>query len=354
MAVGEEITRTNYPRPPVTEVLFYASHEDQLQTRPPTSPYCSPAPHTGSEMKSQPKLSVHAIALSSDLLYQAREAEPTPPASLVAEDVDVEAVFLPSAFPAAEEVINEPPVRKRPNAADVFDEASERRKRARRKGGQGVSAAAAPKCGTSQMPSLRHRRSESIVQSVPLQTRPLSRSPSVASSRPATAAAAGTKRSALSCVENVTTAPSGHGVEAKNKDLISRMVMAGMRLYGLSQSRHRKSRPTTPAVDINPENTEWERVKEAEYKLIYHQVFKGTCFAFRSGITSRNLQLFTNTVRETADKLLAMFCDDPLSQGIADTCVRDEVTPGGRKAFGSGMKENDARSTFLAVPVLET
>lgn len=332
----------NAKGPQVTELLLYASQSQSGRGRLPTPPPSSPGDHA-SFGKEVPILSVHAIPLSSGLLQAAESIEPTPPASPLSRDEDIDAAFLPQSFPVNEEIINEPPVRKRRSAADAFDEASERRRKARRRGGEGVIAAAAPKT-ESQLQSLKHRRSVSITQPVPLQTRPLSRSPSVASSRPTTAMAQAAKKSSLSQVQN-TVEPNG--MEVKNKDFVSRIVMAGMRLYGLSQSKpHSKHKATSaapsPAIDISFEERDAERKNDEEFKLVYHQTYKGTCFALRQSMGGQTLQPFAEQVRETVDKLLAIFCNDPLAQGLQG-CAVDEVTPGGRKAFGSKTAQNERR-----------
>lgn len=335
-----ENVKGNAKGPRVTELLLYASSCEISNGRLPT-PLASSPDFSNDTSKSSHILTVHALPLSSDLV---QAAEPTPPLSSAVADEDVEAAFLPQAFVAGGEVINEPPVRKRKSAADAFDEASERRQKARRQGGEGVSAAAAGKT-ESQLPSLKHRRSVSNTQPVPLQTRPLSRSPSVASSRPPTAVAQTGKKSSLSRMQS-TVEPNA--TETKNKDFVSRIAMAGMRLHGLSQSKSRSkhkadSTAPSPAVDTSFEELEAERKNDEEFKLIYHQVYKGTCFALRASIGGQMLQPFAEQVRETVDKLLAIFCSDPLAgvlQGGAD-----EVTPGGRKAFVS-KSAHDEKSSF--------
>lgn len=135
--------------------------------------------------------------------------------------------------------------------------------------------------------------------------------------------------------------------EAKNKDIISRTVMAGMRLYGLSQSKSRRKPRTSsgaasPIVEVGFEEQETERRQDEEYKLVYHQVFKGVCFAFRAHIALKALHLHSQALQEAADKLLAMYCTDPLAEGLAG--APDKLTPGGRKAFGSAKVEE--RSSF--------
>ncbi|KAK4550813.1 hypothetical protein LTR36_000393 [Oleoguttula mirabilis] len=271
--------------------------------------------------------------------------------------MEIDAVFLPLGNQAHAEVINEPPVRKRKTVNETFDEAAERRKKARRKGGEGVSAAAASKTD-GVLPGLKHRRSASGAgtHNVPLQTRPLSRSPSVASSRPTTARAPSEapKRSSLSRVQSIPCIPEDDSIETKNKDIISRIVMAGMRLYGVSQTKARKSRASStvasPAIEVTFEQREAERLKDEEYKLTYHQVFKGTCFAFRGHMSTAPLQPHTEALRETVDRLLAIFCNDPLEAGLPG--FADEFTPDGRKAFGTVVEAESKQSPFATLSAL--
>jgi hypothetical protein len=327
----------DHPRP--TELLIYASQANASLGRSSTPPLSQGEDGIGS-VEDVPVFTVCALPLSSDLLHGAPESTP-PPSPEGSEES--EAVFLPLPPVQDEETVNEPTVRKRKSVTDAFDEATERRRKARRKGGAAVAAAAAPK-KEDPLPALKHRRSisGSISQLPPIQSRPLSRSPSISSSRPPTARAPSEapKRSALSRVESVARGPGESdeaSTESKNKELISRLVMAGMRLYGLSQSKGRKSRAdssiASPAAEATFEQRDTELKSDEEYKLVYHQVFKGTSFAFRGQIASTSLQPHTEALRDAVDKLLALYCNDPLEAGLPS--LADELTPGGRKAFSS-------------------
>lgn len=336
--------------PRVTEVLFFASKSDgRPSERPPTPPPSSPSHHAASDAQSA-KLVVRAIALSSDLIVQ-QSTLSTPPSPTAGDKTEIDAVFLPSRFVQTDEPIHEPPVKKRKSVNDTLDEAAERRKKARRKGGEGVAAAVAAKVD-SQVPTLNHRRTVSGGQSVPLQTRPLSRSPSISTSRPPSVrgiSEAPKRSSTLARVQSLSGVPEEQSLEDKNRDVVSRIVMAGMRLYGMSQSKSRKARAgsaaQSPAVDITFEDQDVDRRQDEEYKLVYHQVFKGVCFAFRQHIATTNLQPFTEALRDATDKLLAIYCSDPLEAGLIG--APDKLTPGGRKAFASAHVET--KSPFLGV-----
>jgi hypothetical protein len=156
-------------------------------------------------------------------------------------------------------------------------------------------------------------------------------------------------------VEATPEATIAANTETKNKDAIARVVMTGMRLYGLSQSnrkirdKQQRSGSASPAISVEesvtPEALEAERKSDEEYKAVYHQVYKGVCFTFRAHMQTMLLQGYTDALREAADKLLAMFVNNPLANGLLG--VADEkYTPGGRKAFGSAKVDDQGKSPF--------
>lgn len=352
-------------RPRVTELLLYAAKsENSHTTRPLTPPESRPAQGIALADDAH-HLRVYALPLSSELSHDAPNAEPTPPASPQADVEDIEPTFLPQASSKStdsREIINRPPVRKRRNVNEAFDEATERQRKARRKGGESVAAAAAMHVKSEDsLPTLKHRRSVSNNQ-IPLQSRPLSRSSSVASARPTglreASLSAVSKPSGLSRTESISGALESHvevTVEQKNKDLVSKMVMTGMRLFGLHQSKSRKSRTNSaapsPAVDVSFEEVEAEKKNDEEFKLTYHQVYKGTCFAMRQHIPTLALQPHTEALRDTVDKLLAVFCNDPLTS--SGEGPGEEYTPGGRKAFGpSALPASNQGNPFLQAAIM--
>lgn len=58
------------------------------------------------------------------------------------------------------------------------------------------------------------------------------------------------------------------------------------------------------------------------------------------------LQGYTEALRDAADKFLALYCSDPLAQGLLGG--EEKFTPGGRKAFGSAKVEGMGESPFSA------
>ncbi|KAI6889304.1 hypothetical protein KC360_g4437 [Hortaea werneckii] len=338
-----------------SEILFYAAAPSDLVPRPPTPPSSSPA--TGSLITTDQDLlsafRVHALPLSSEKSLVATD---TPPHSPVGEHDSVPAIFLHDKAGEEAEVINLPPVRKRRTVNDTFEDAAERRQKARRLGGSSIAAAAAVKTDTAgSYPTFSHRRSVSgsSNHAVPAPNRPASRGSSVASSRPTTARAASEvpKRSSLARVESATGTDVEDTTEIRNKDLISRVVMAGMRLHGLSQSKRKKAKGSTIAAQ-SFEQGETDRLNDEEFKLVYHQVYKGTQFAFRQHIEQSTLQPHADALREVVDRLLILFCTNPLENGR--TGLADKLTPGGRKAFESASAAEAHTSPFASAPIVQT
>ncbi|KAI9772851.1 MAG: hypothetical protein M1840_008733 [Geoglossum simile] len=96
--------------------------------------------------------------------------------------------------------------------------------------------------------------------------------------------------------------------EIRNKEMLSRIVMAGMRIYGLQQQ---KKPNKLRGISDGPVTADSQASLEIdEYKLVYHQTFKGACFAFRRHIATTPLK--QGYMRDVVDKLLAVFCNDPL------------------------------------------
>ncbi|KAF1353147.1 hypothetical protein BDV97DRAFT_366793 [Delphinella strobiligena] len=361
--------------PRITEVLFLASRSSNNPPCPPTPPHSSQGTiYLAAAAASEPLLNLHAFTLSSDLIQNGLD-DISPPASPTTTETDtISATLLPDPF-ATQQLNPAPPkpittTLKRKNVHDTFTEAESLRKRVRQRPGESVQAASAH---PPSMPSLKQMTSNSFHSqnpsstrpasasgNVPIQTRPLSRSPSITSAKAAStkATTAAPKRSNLARVQSALTTPTTDfpkdaELEAKNKDLLSRLVMAGMRLHGLSQSKSKTIKPqplqhpqiqprrSSPAHSIlakqEPDPTVGitDAYKNEEFRLIYHQTFRGATFAFRDHISSASLHPHTEILREVVDKLLVLFCGDPLARGLADGAIpgSERITPGGRKVF---------------------
>jgi hypothetical protein len=282
----------------VTEILFYGTIASSAAGTLPTPPSSSPE-HIDARL---PALRVHALPLSSHLLYQQAASSfqlLAPPPKRNDTAADVEAQFLPP------HIAPHSPKRTR----DIFEEATIANKKARGKGGAGIAAAAAR--GVESQSSLAHKKSLSLdtrpspfsdprpssasgALSRPV-SRQLSRSPSLSSdTRPLSrkgVADGQNKRSTLSQVATVPLQPEEPTTESRNKEALSRVVMAAMRMAGMEQRKKNRSRRASVAPgledsqDVTVETAAEEAAKDEEYKLMYHQTYKGAAFAFVSSRT---------------------------------------------------------------------
>jgi hypothetical protein len=113
-------------------------------------------------------------------------------------------------------------------------------------------------------------------------------------------------------------------IEARNKEVISKLVLAGMKTYGLtsyksgSKARSRSSLGggddsqlvQSPSMIMDGETQETANdARDAEYKNVYHQTVKGTNFTFRKAMGS--MMLRQESVKEVVDNFLTMFCSEP-------------------------------------------
>jgi len=283
----------------VTELLFYGTIAAPPAAGLPTPPSSSPE-HDHAEARQLPELRVHALPLSSHLLYQqaATDISPASPAPTDKDAAHVEARFI--ARKGETQQAPESPKRKR----DIFEEATIAHKKARGKGGAGIAAIAAR--GSESQSSLGHRKSFSGDTRPSAEFRPssangplsrptsrqLSRSPSISSdTRPLSRKGVQdgqTKRSNLSRVATVSLQVEEPTTESRNKEALSRVVMAAMRMHGWQQRKKNRScrASVAPGAEESPEvgveTAAEEAAKDEEYKLMYHQTYKGAAFAFVS------------------------------------------------------------------------
>jgi len=299
-----------------TEILFYGVVQPPTSgqdppTPPPSSPNARNIYHSVSG-RQEAIIRVRALPLSSDFLSHL----PTPPLSPTQSAVTDRATFLPSIEEVrlAEQEIE----KKRKRVSDVFDEAAKTRKKARRKGGLGVAAAASRIGGINTLVGQKKSKNVKLPESCrgdtvttgmepqrpnskpekagtpalksaenqvePIARRPISRSPSISSeSRPLS------RRDQLDCLSKrsslsrITSLSDAASVEDRNKEAISRVVMAGMRLHGMQQRKkpvhaRRGSEVSIMALSTGLTDT----AKEDEYKLVYHQTYKAAVFTFAS------------------------------------------------------------------------
>ena len=349
-----------YPDGPgVTELLLYASaskSDKSAATGIPTPPQSS-SPTSGNQQRlhvstasvQSLEVKIYALPLSSHLLYSSvlHQTPRTPPS---AEDrtPQAKAQFLP--LPD----LSNP--RKRRLLDNLFDDATKQAKRLKRHGGKTVAKimAGSESQSLAENAALKenhlHEQPQMQVRKVP---KPLIRSNSTESTQDlgevhsrslsrtfsGSGALARTKRSTLhrvaSAGDAMVLSPSEsnspapelqdpcQGVQtssfqAKNKNALSRTIMAGMRMHGLSQRKKSVppptpvlnqgplSRPTTASGPVGAAVVALSESLEDEYKLVYHQTFKSAAFALRREMGCSLLG--QDRMRDVVDILLDLFC----------------------------------------------
>ncbi|KAF2671910.1 hypothetical protein BT63DRAFT_476747 [Microthyrium microscopicum] len=200
------------------------------------------------------------------------------------------------------------------NSQNIFDLAQEQRRRTSGRGGVGVAAAAAfmsprpstPASGVENQrriapvegSSLR-RKYEAAHTTSPISS--IERFPNSMFFQTQDSLPASQSQTILSQEES-------SALETANREMISRIVMAGMRLYGHQQRR----KGEITQEDLPNEIDATGGSPQDEYKLIYHQTYKATIFALRTSIRSVSLQAHIERVREIVDNLLSLFCSQQL------------------------------------------
>ena len=336
MRVDGEATGHNVG-PRITELLLYATmsldkgQEQRGIMTPPRS--SSPLPeetqlHAGTAR-------IYALPLSSELCYNpATRLPPSPPQEGPEGPDENHAQFLP---PIDFSSISQS--RKRQRLDSLFNDATQQTKRAKRHGGGTVAKVMA---GIDNRPNSRGAKTSTdhITQSEMLvrkRPRPanasLSRAHSIGSLRdledvrPVSrgGSVALIKRSSLHHVASASGLPSNSlgselvsDIEQQNKNTLSRIVMAGMRMYGLQQRKKLDRSRSVSAIALDA-SEEVAQQGEDGFKIVYHQTYKAAAFVFRKHMATASLA--QDALRDTVDHLLAMFCSDPLVAKQQDSGV---------------------------------
>lgn len=285
--------------PRITEILFYGTIAVPQSATLPTPPSSSPqVKHVSAEM--MPEFHVYALPLSSDLLCQ--------PTETIGSGLDPQFVQPPQIHSHMPPTLSK---RKR----DIFEEATIANRKARGRGGQSVAAAAAAARSNEGYQAYAHRKSLSIDTKLPSLpdtrpssangslprslVRPPSRSPSISSDiRPLSQkglSESQNKRSNLSRVATIPQQPEESTTETRNKEALSKVVMAAMRMHGLQQRKKTRNTHGSGGDDhqaLTDSAAIEDASKDDEYKLIYHQTYKSASLAlvslagnsFRQGI----------------------------------------------------------------------
>ncbi|KAL8697314.1 MAG: hypothetical protein Q9201_007179 [Fulgogasparrea decipioides] len=322
----------------ITEVLLYAaSNFAEGVNAPPTPPASSSPSCEDPPVKSAPKPRLYALPLSSHIF---RTLDHLPPFNQCGTVCSDQAFYLP--FPTEPSACTEDnPVQKRAKIETLFSDATQNRRLQKKQGGAGVAKAMA---GTDDkiimpLPSSAQPDPMRANGKAPATRGPLSRASttgSITSLRSIDASASRPKgsrrptftngqRSSLHRVESALS-PSVDGInspvpddgtnniEKQNKGALSRIIMAGMRMYGYQQQR---KKPISGASDSQCQISATTTADQDEYKAIYHQTFKAASFVFRESWMERALG--QEALRDTVDVFLNKFCQDPLAEkGLED------------------------------------
>ena len=324
----------------VTELLIYAAVESGKVALP-TPPTSSSPIRTSVEGDSAtstsqlPIVRFYALPLCSNNLKRAQEASGlcTPPPD------GGEAFFIPDDASDLEVAV------RRRKISGVFDAATKERRKTKAKGGESIAKAMA-NLERSQTVSGRTQSDKRLGDSVPPPSRDgkppksifsrassdasfiLSQEPSKPPSRPSTAI--GKQRSSLHRVESAydvredsAISDTNNDVLEQNKTALSKIIMAGMRLHGLQQRKKPDRGEVQPARSrsISQVDGHTSAADEDEYKLVYHQTLKAAIFAFRSHCNTKVIS--QDAMRDVVDRLLDLFCTDPLSPAP----ISDGFTP---------------------------
>ena len=302
-------------RPRVTELLFYALRNVELATARLRTPLLdSPQPRAlvdrgGDEQDSADDpvnpVSLYALPLSSDLLYTSSkllESPALPPGDARSQ-------------PHSEaEAKREPSPRKQDRLNDIFDEAAHRRKRTRGQGGRSISLAASRNVNSPTFPQLHAPDGRGSVKIDEDTRSQLSFSNVIPSVEALTTA---DERPSVS-LAGTSESFNDTSIESRNKQAVSRTVMAGMRMHGLQQSKLYGKKTKGQKGQESHEADTQSPAEETEFKAVYHQTYKGTLFAFvRSSAVSA--QDFTN-VDDSEEMSSERYCGATASERLQTDC----------------------------------
>ena len=248
--------------------------------------------------------------------------------------INAEAYFLPEIPNTTSAVPNSPSKRQR--LLHLFEDATYQRKRLRRRGGEGISEAMAgldrpiSHIGNRQNSNLEEPDPNSQAHMNTLRRigeKRLSRSLSTPSAlqiepaRPHSKAqqTVAAKQSSLCGGDSVGSSqkasalpPDITSFEDQNRSTLSRIIMAGMRIYGLQQRRKSVKLKTDSELGTDMTFTDMSiSHSDDEYKIVYHQTLKAATFAFRNQISKEIIN--QASMGDVVDQLLALFCTDPSS-----------------------------------------
>lgn len=340
----------------VTEFLIYATVFESADSSsylpsPPAS--SSPLRINGSDESNHEapaqKIRIRAVPLASN----AHQGDHVNHSNILRDDHNLdndEAYFLPPTPNTAPAVPNSP--HKRQRLLHLFEDATYQRKQLRRRGGEGISKAMAG----LDSPNLQSENSQGLKleESNPqsqlylntqnkIREKRLSRSsstPLISQIDPSWLDSMTLQNGieiqssllggeSVGFSEQISTLPTDiNSFEDQNKYALTRIIMAGMRIYGLQQRR--KSAKLQTGSELEADSTFIDQGitrGDDEYKMVYHQTLKSASFTFRNQMSKEIIN--QATIGDVVDQLLALFCTDPLA--VQDT----------KNSFASGSGENN-------------
>ena len=325
----------------VTELLLYAclllvseQSQDVLLTPPrSSSPSAELEDLSSAGRRGRCTTKLCARLISSDLCKQASQYAVESRQSSEDSAIDLPRFLTP---PPEELPTEHHLVQKRQRLESLFDDAARLNKKSRRRGGETVAQIMVSGNDTStSLQNIRHAQSlvdvdgakaSSILPRPRLgKAKGLSRSQSLGSlhdlddvrprSRHGNTIAP--KRSSLNRVATVATFESSSPVpevlgslEQQNKNALTRVVMAGMRMYGFQPKRRPTLSRVTTENSPQPFSSDIVPGDEDEYKIMYHQTLKATSFTFRNYMSKEIIS--QDNMRDAVDRQLAIFCSDPM------------------------------------------
>lgn len=341
IGVAEELASTSQSH--ITELLFYACAEIQAATLPTPPASSSPGPDEGRLSELAPgsiqDVKVYALPLNSKIF---RHAEKVTGLAIPSSD----AYFLPYSFDETTMAQTKP--QKRQSLSSLFEDATQKRRKVKGRGGESISQAMANIDGPSKRHAFHDVKGEELGPPLVLRKgsvgrRTLARASTVAAFpssekiRPISRGAlANGKRSSLHRVESAisprdspTLSDTDSSYAQQNKVALTKVIMAGMRLHGLQQRKKpvKDEQPSIGALTTDVSEG------EDEYKLVYHQAFKAASFTFRKQLNHQSIS--PEVMREVVDQLLTLFC----SGSMAKDPFMDDLP-------GSSFQENDPGNAF--------
>ena len=259
-------------------------------------------------------------------------------------------IYFFHTMPGTTPVVPNSPL-KRQRLLHLFEDATYQRKQLRRRGGEGISKAMARL--DSPTLHLENQRASKLEGSTPnsqvhlnaqktIREARLSRSSSTPSSSQIDPSWLNSMMlhngidvqssvrggESVGASEQTPTIPTDtNSFEDQNKSALTRIIMAGMRIYGLQQRR--KSVKIQTDFELRADSTFTDKcvtLGDNEYKLVYHQTLKAATFTFRNQMSKEIIH--QAAMGDVVDQLLALFCIDPLA--VQETKV----------SFTSGSGEN--------------